>query len=147
MYDIYLLLITPLTLPRAIILFPQLVKKYIHQQILAIPAEDLPQCENMASEALNKIDYDFGYEQVQTQTTISTWEQELSDHLLRVAAMTADADPIAYWKSQPPSALTVVAIQILNVTASSAPVERVFSLCGNICIDTRTHMGLICCQL
>ena len=119
----------------------QLVKKYIHQQILAIPAEDLPQCENMASEALNKIDDDFGYEQVQTQTTISTWEQELSDHLLRVAAMTADVDPIAYWKSQPPSALTVVAIQILNVTASSAPVERVFSLCGNICTDTRTRMG------
>ena len=55
--------------------------------------------------------------------------------------MTPDQDPVAYWKAQPTSAFTIVAIQILNVPASSAQVERVFSPCGNICTDTRTRMG------
>ena len=37
--------------------------------------------------------------------------------------------------------LRIIATQILNVTASSAPVERVFSVTGNICTATRTSMS------
>ena len=37
--------------------------------------------------------------------------------------------------------LRIIATQILNVTASSAPVERVFSMTGNICTATRTSMS------
>jgi hypothetical protein len=55
--------------------------------------------------------------------------------------MSFDIDPVAYWKSQPISALSIVAIQILTVPASSAPVERIFSMTGNSCTSTRTSMG------
>ena len=117
-----------------------LVRNYMCQQIAAIPAEDLPLHTSVGSHTFEQ-DCDFGYEQPTTVTTATLWEQEFSDHLLRVATMTPDQDPVAYWKAQPTSAFTIVAIQILNVPASSAPVERVFSLCGNICTDTRTRMG------
>ena len=117
-----------------------IVRNYMRQQIAAIPAEDLPQHRSVGSHTFDQ-DCDFGYEQPTNVTTATLWEQEFSDHLLRVATMTPDQDPVAYWKAQPTSAFTIVAIQILNVPASSAPVERVFSLCGNICTDTRTRMG------
>ena len=55
--------------------------------------------------------------------------------------MSGEMDPIAYWESLPESPLRIVAIQILNIPASSAPVERVFSLCGNICTSTRVNMA------
>ena len=53
--------------------------------------------------------------------------------------MSGEMDPIAYWKSLPESPLRIVAIQILNIPASSAPVEWVFSLCGNICTSTSVN--------
>jgi hypothetical protein len=71
----------------------------------------------------------------------TAWESDLSNHFLRAESMSGEMDAVAYWKSQPDSALKIVAIQILNVPAASAPVERVFSLCGNICTATRTSMG------
>ena len=54
---------------------------------------------------------------------------------------TLDKDNLSlHGQAQPLSALSMIAILILNVPASSVPVERVFSLCGNVCTDTRTKM-------
>jgi hypothetical protein len=47
-------------------------------------------------------------------------------------------DPSAYWKQQPQSALRLVALTLLAVPASSAPVERIFSHAGLICTPKRT---------
>ena len=76
---------------------------------------------------------DFGYVESTSNFTAPTdsWEAEFDDHVARKSTMSGEMDLIAYWKSQPETPLRIVALQILNVPASSAPVERIFSMCGN----------------
>ena len=49
-------------------------------------------------------------------------------------------DPIAYW-SNSLSMLKIVALEILSVPASSAPVERVFSRAGRIISPLRSRLS------
>ena len=76
---------------------------------------------------------DFGYVDSMSNFTAPTdsWEAEFHDYVARKSTMSGEMDLIAYWKSQPETPLRIVALQILNVPASSAPVERFFSMCGN----------------
>ena len=105
-----------------------------------IPREDVPaKVEGKA--CFDAGECDFGYDAPLEVSLGSTWEVELEEHILRASSMSVDVDPLAYWKSQAPSALQIVAIQILNTTASSAPVERIFSMCGNMCTSQRTSMS------
>jgi hypothetical protein len=80
-----------------------------------------------------------GYDEV--EDVVQNWEELFDQHLLRTGTLKIDeVPPLQYWKDQPPSLLRIVAIQVLSVTASSAPVERMFSSAGNICTDSRTSM-------
>ena len=76
---------------------------------------------------------DFGYGESTSNFTVPTdsWEAEFHDYVARKSTMSGEMDLIAYWKSQPETPLRIVALQILNVPATSAPVERIFSMCGN----------------
>ena len=69
---------------------------------------------------------DFGYVERTSNFTAPTdsWEAEFHDHVAQKSPMSGEMDLIAYWKSQPETPLRIVALQILNVPASSAPVER-----------------------
>ena len=68
------------------------------------------------------------------------WAVTFDQHLLRTSSLSMSLDPSAYWKSQPKSALQIVALMHLATPASSAPVERIFSHAGLICTPKRTSM-------
>ena len=71
---------------------------------------------------------DFRYGESTSNFTVPTdsWEAEFHDYVARKSTMSGEMDLVAYWKSQPETPLRIVALQILNVPASSAPVERIF---------------------
>ena len=72
------------------------------------------------------------------------WMVEFDQHLLRTSSLQPTLDASAYWKTLPHSVLQVVALMVLAVPASSAPVERIFSHSGLICSSKRTSMKMIC---
>jgi hypothetical protein len=72
--------------------------------------------------------------------SVPDWLLEFDQHLLRTSSLQPNLDASAYWKTLPRSPLQVVALMILAVPASSAPVERVFSHSGLICSSKRTSM-------
>ena len=119
----------------------ELVKGYI-----SILVEDLPvhlhgaHDNNLQSApADDNFDSLFGYSSNATTSTAS-WGSQFEDHILRSATLSPSLDPVAYWKDMPISPLSVAAVQILSVPASSAPVERIFSTCGLFCTSKRTRM-------
>ena len=73
---------------------------------------------------------DFRYVESMSNATAPTdsWEAEFNDHVARTTTMSGEMEPIAYWKAQPKSPLRIMSLQILNVPASSAPVEHIFSV-------------------
>ena len=86
----------------------------------------------------------FGYEEALEDCGASectNWTVALDQHLLRTYTLPTTLDASAYWISQPKSGLQKVALMILAVPASSAPVERVFSHAGLVCSPKRTRMN------
>ena len=82
----------------------------------------------------------FGYEEVPENDEAVNWAITFDQHLLRTTSLSTTVDASAYWLSQPKSALQKVALMILAVPASSAPVERIFSHAGLVCSPKRTSM-------
>ena len=87
----------------------------------------------------SSVDNIFGYAD-NTSTSSAHWGAKFDEHLLRTSTLSAVLDPLVYWRAMEISPLSVIAIQILGVPASSAPVERIFSTCGLICTSRRTRM-------
>ena len=52
-----------------------------------------------------------------------------------------DVDPLHFWCQRKQSALSVVALQLLSVPCSSAPVERLFSKAGIILSQRRSRIA------
>ena len=117
------------------------VKSYIGNLVDDLPlhlntAHDVRQQTSAKDDSLDAL---FGYS-TQANTSTSKWSALFDDHVLRSATLSAVLDPLAYWKGMELSPLSAVAIQILSVPASSAPVERIFSTCGLFCSSKRTRM-------
>lgn len=106
---------------------------------LPTPSDQMPIPCEVPSNICKSSDAMFGYDLV-NELDSQNWKAVFEAHLHRTPSMSTDLDPLMYWKRQPEGPMSVVAIQILGVPASSAPVERIFSHAGNICTARRTSM-------
>ena len=93
-----------------------------------------PLMENFKAAAKLRADANslYGYDD-EEEFSVPDWMLEFDQHLLRTSSLQPTLDASAYWKTLPHSLLQVVALTILAVPASSAPVERVFSQSGLMC--------------
>ena len=68
------------------------------------------------------------------------WEQQLDNYLKSIQPV-QHPDPVAFWLDEEVardySQLSVIAIDLLIVPGSSAPVERTFSTAGDACSGKR----------
>ena len=120
------------------------VKEYLESLTDDLPMRlfsDLDQPPQRSTDHVDETSPDcmFGYGGT-SSTSTADWTAQFDEHLLRAVTLSATLDPLAYWRAMPVSPLSVMAIQILGVPASSAPVERIFSTCGLICTSKRTCM-------
>ena len=53
--------------------------------------------------------------------------------------LSADEDPIKFWTNRERTPVTVLALRLLSIPCSSAPVERLFSKAGIVLSKRRTH--------
>ena len=63
----------------------------------------------------------------------------LEDYL-SATCLSEDADPLAYWKGQGDLNPTLAKLACLQISASSAPVERLFSVAGIFFISDRCNL-------
>ena len=68
-----------------------------------------------------------------------SWKTVYENHLTKTTTLPKQMDPLEYWRGVN-NVLSKVALQILAVPASSAPVERIFSHAGLILTAKRTKM-------
>ena len=76
-----------------------------------------------------------------TQTPVDTYTKQI-DEYFGASVSSEDDDPLQYWKlsqSQFPE-LSKLACKHLHVPASSAPVERLFSIAGKVFRPDRSNM-------
>ena len=77
-----------------------------------------------------------------TQTSLNTCDKEVQDYI-ESPCLPEDANPLEYWldnQSKYPT-LALLAKRYLSVPASSAPVERLFSIGGKILRNERCSMS------
>lgn len=69
-----------------------------------------------------------------SKSSSSSSAQAQVDNYLAETPAAEDTDPLMYWKSNKPSypELTTLALRYLAIPASSAPVERLFSIAGKV---------------
>ncbi|KAL5491025.1 hypothetical protein EMCRGX_G016239 [Ephydatia muelleri] len=80
----------------------------------------------------------FGYDNQPTK--VSDWKSMFDAHMASTNSLPHDMDPLQYWRGKS-GPLSKIALQILSVPASSAPVERIFSHAGLIVTAKRTRMA------
>lgn len=108
----------------------EMVHTYLSHLSLDLPKDlfpkhsDLKDCQTDSFES--NLEHILGYSDSSLQNSMN-WKEELDQHLLRTPTLSFHSDPLVYWKNMDASVLSVLAIQVLSVPASSAPVERVFS--------------------
>lgn len=127
-----------------------IVKRYIGRLISQLPVDELKEkptsvapCAKPVASSTSVFSADkfFVYGPSSQRNVLTNWETQFDKHMMQASEMSLDLDPLAYWKSLPTSSLSIIAIQILGVTASSAPVERVFSAAGRVCTPLRSSMA------
>ena len=74
-------------------------------------------------------------------------QQQLQNYLQNVHLISEDVDPLQFWVSEETNypLLSIVAVDILSIPASSAPIERVFSTAREATTGKRnrlTHQNL-----
>ena len=79
---------------------------------------------------------------VQSSATESPATTEIHNYLSQ-ATLPEDTDPLSYWKEQHHSLplLSKLACKYLSIPASSAPVERLFSIAGKVFRPERCRLG------
>ena len=114
------------------------VKQYLDNLMDELPlhlvdvTKDSGSCHSIVEvDDESSVDNIFGYAD-NTSTSSAHWGAKFDEHLLRTSTLSAVLDPLVYWRAMEISPLSVIAIQILGVPASSAPVKRIFSTCGLI---------------
>jgi hypothetical protein len=125
-----------------------LLKSYISTLIEEVQPYFQQQLEILYPERNSKFpkitDAMYGYDAVPQENGdlnhLIAWQVLYDQHLLRTSSLSPSLDASAYWISEPKSALQMVALMILAVPASSAPVERIFSHSGLICSPKRTSL-------
>ena len=81
----------------------------------------------------------YGYDDPEILTVKMSWKTVYENHLTKTTTLLKQMDLLEYWRGVN-NVLSKVALQILAVPASSAPVERIFSHAGLILTAKRTKM-------
>ena len=106
----------------------------------SVQPEDIQVAAKKAKISVDRFGYSFTNQNAASRNVPYNWEQQFDAHLSNCFFTDSDMDGLTYWKAQLPSPLQRVAVQILSVTASSAPVERMFSVSGNNCTPSRSRI-------
>lgn len=82
-------------------------------------------------------------EKLKKKSKIPPGKVEVDHYLESTDSLVDDADPLEYWLNQQATypLLSSVAIDILSIPGSSAPVERVFSMAGHSTIGKRNRLS------
>ena len=84
-----------------------------------------------------------GVKRASEESKQPTWEQQLDNYLKSIQPV-QHPDPVAFWLDEEVamdySQLSVIAIDLLIVPGSSAPVKRTFSTAGDACSGKRNRL-------